>query len=593
MLGDGCLRIKTQWDRLKLIISRILLLPLLPVLNWGPATHPLINRRALERAQVELSEGNRRINPEIVDRLSRQCSAYIWGGNSADVISVYHFSSGGSSIYDYAHNYSPDHARGIPVFGYRLIDEWQEARSGRRNIVYPEREFAIACGWLSHQLADWYTHYAAIDRDGNLLPDVFTVPDGEYVFPGYASSHRIFGACFLPEILALYSQIDHAILELAHDMLLLADKGRQQNNRVELFNTYYRDGVGYNLLTATSERYQGVAARIPLEHIERLRTEFNLVIRGLHVATELVSHLNPTLLQTLHSSIDPLVIDKPDYISLAVEKVFDHLFCKSFAEISDFARRVDCRPGPRAPKINVREPGRSGTVLFGLLRRIGEYLVPELLLPLVKDGESINVRFLWGLIDVRANFVRHLARHWGSTSIWELAGKLYPDPALWGFISKLLQGELYSLEAPRTEFRRLLQPLVDFEGPPGLSERELLLWMISKGELRVKVVPGIALDRPSPDKELDPDTLQFWINNYPVDELSDFYRLRSGWDGPKLVLNCEIKGSFGPGHHLMYVNAQDRGGIEARSLEREIHFARLQRLGVQAGIDPVPTRCRK
>jgi hypothetical protein len=560
------LRLKIGWQRLKAVLTRILLLPLLPVLNWGPATHPLINQRALERARAELAKGNSRINPEIVARLSRQREAYIYGGNSTDVISVYHFGSGGSSIYDYAHNYYPDRAGGAPVFGYSLIDEWRRAHTVPNGFVWPEKDFAIACGWLSHQLADWYAHYAAVDRDGNLLPDPLSTPDGEEVFPGYANSHRVFGAYFFPEILALYSKVDHALVELAHDMLILDNKAElRQQNRMELFDNYHENGRIYNLLTAASERYRGVTARIPPEHVARLRHEFNLVIRGLKVFAEQLCHLNPGLLEALRNSIDPAVTGKPDYLSLAVEKIVDELFCKSFEEIAALSKQSLCHPGPGAPGITVREAGRAGTVFFGFLRRLGELL-----------GDSEDCRCLRGLIDLKFLFLKYLAHHWGANRIWELGARVYPNPALWGFLSELFEQKHRDLEGPRAVFRRQLQPAVGFDGPPGLGEPELLRWMVGRGELRVKVVPALALDRPAPEKKLAPESVRFWINNYPVEQLPAFYRLRAEWEGYKLVLKCEIKGNLCPGHHLLHVGAADKGGTEARALEREIHFAQLQ-----------------
>lgn len=558
--------------RLKLILTRLLLLPILPLLGWGPATHPLINIQALQRAQTELKKGNRQINPEIVERLSRQREAYVFGSNSADVISLYHIGSGGSKIYDYAHNYYPDHAKGIPVFGYKLINEWQKAQTGETDFVYPEREFAVACGWLSHQLADWYAHYAAIDRDGKLLINPCTDPDEEHIFPGYSNSHRIFGAYFFREILERYTKIDHAILELAHDMLILAGTDQlARENRVELFNTYYKNGYCYNLLTATSERYRGVVARIPPEEVARLRSEFNLIIRGLKAVTEIVAHKYPSLLDIFGNSLTA-ISQRPDYIALSVEKILKELFCKSFGEIAELARRIECRPGPTAPEITVWEPGRSGTVLFGLLRQLGEVFTPELLVPVVQDDNSLNVRLLWGLVDVRANLIKYLIRQWGAGRAWELAGKLHPDPALWGFVAELFQGRSSDLETARNQFRRLLQPVLVPDGPSGLGEDELLRRMVEKGELRFKAVPGVALDRPSPDKELNPASLRFWVNNYPVGKLPGFYELRTSWDGPKLLLRCAILQNLCQGHHYLYVDVDDVGGAPAYAWRREIYM---------------------
>lgn len=557
------------WSRVKAFLTRVLLFPLLPVLGWGPATHPLLNKWALERAQEERDQGNSRINPEILARLSTHRETYIFGGNSADVISLYHLGSGGISIYDYAHNHHPDYAWGIPVFGYKLIDEWLEAAEGKREVTYPERDFAVACGWLSHQLADWYAHYAAVDRHGELVSSPCIYPDEGEIFSGYSNAHRMLGAWFFPEILALYRLIDHGLIEFAHDVLLLAGaQNLKRHNRVELFNTYSRNGRRHNLLTATSERFQGVTARIPPEHVEVLQKDFNTIIQGQSVLFQLLSHWYPGLLETLRHGIDPAVTQKPDYLRLSVERIVDGLFCKSFAEIRELARRLECQPG--APPIEIRDFGRSGTLLFEIFRRVGEYVTPELITRLIKCENATNLSFLWGLMDVRACLLKQLMHYWSAKQLWGVAHTFYPDPALWGFLAELFGGESRDLDAPRERFRRLLQPAVDFAGPALLSREERLKWMLERGELQVKVVPGVALDRPSPEKELNPVTLRFWINNYPVEELPRFFKLKSRWEGLKLVLRCEVIEPLCPGRHYLYVDVEDNGGTGARSLRREI-----------------------
>lgn len=556
---------------LKAFLTRVLVLPLLPVLGWGPATHPLLNKWALERAREERDRGNGRVNPEILARLSSHRETYFFAGNSADVISLYHLGSGGTSIYDYAHNYHPDHARGIPVFGYTLIDEWLEAARGNREITYPERDFVVACGWLSHQLADWYAHYVPVDRQGGPVLDPATEPDGSEIFSGYSNAHQVLGAWFFPEILALYRLVDHALIEFAHDILLLdSAEHLRRHNRVELFHTYPGKGRRHNLLTAASERFHGVTARIPPEDVEVLKRDFNTLIRGQCVFVELLLHRYPWLVETLRKSIGPAAAQKPDYLELCVAKIVNGLFCKSFAEIKELARRAECRPGTLTPPLEIREFGRSGTAFFDVFRRVGEYLTPELIRRLTTCDGAANLRLLWGLIDVRACLVKELAHYGAARWFWGLAESLYPDPALWGFLEELIGGEAGDLEAPRERFRRLLQPVVDFAGPAGLDEKERLRWMLERGELWVKIVPGVALDRPSPEKGINPVTVRFWINNYPVEELTRFFELDSHWDGLKLMLRCLVREPLCSGRHYLQVNAVDNGGTEARGLRREI-----------------------
>ncbi|MEW6541313.1 MAG: hypothetical protein AB1402_06850 [Bacillota bacterium] len=559
-----------SWSRIRAFLTRVLLIPLLPLLGWGPATHPLLNKWALERAHAERKRGNKKINGEILARLSAHRETYMFAGNSTDVISLDHLKSGGKSIYDYAHNYYPDHAGGSPVFGYQLIDEWREAALGHREITYPERDFAVACGWLSHQLADWYAHYAPIDRQGRLVSETGAAPDGHAVFSGYSNAHRALGAWFLPEILHRYRLIDHALIEFAHDFLLLVGaEPLRRHNRVELFHTYSADGKRRNLLTAASERYQGVTARIWPENVDAWKKDFNSLIRGQLVFVELLLHRNPWLAETVRRSLDPAETGQPDYLELCVAKIVDELFCKSFAEISELARRSECRPGGSTPAVEIREFGRSGTVLFEIFRRVGEYVSPELTRRLTRCEDGANLRLLWGLVDVRACLVRELARHGAARGFWGLAQSVYPDPALWGFLEELMRGA-DDLEAPRERFRRALQPVVELAGPANLNEEERLRRMLEAGELRVQIVPGIALDRPLPEKEINPVTVRFWINNYPVSDLARFFELDSGWDGFRLMLRCLVREPLCSGRHYLYVDAADNAGTEARALRREI-----------------------
>ena len=56
---------------------------------------------------------------------------FIFAGNSADAISMYHILNK-VSMYDYAHNAIPDTYSGCPQFGYALIDEWRQAYNSVR-----------------------------------------------------------------------------------------------------------------------------------------------------------------------------------------------------------------------------------------------------------------------------------------------------------------------------------------------------------------------------------------------------------------------------------------------------------------------------
>ncbi|MHB8927851.1 MAG: hypothetical protein ACYC9Q_09390, partial [Bacillota bacterium] len=177
-----------------------LLMPVLPVIWFGPITHPEINRRALQKAK-ELKAAGGAVNTKLLRVVSQNEEAFVFGGNSADAISTQHVLNG-IAIYDYAHNQIPNSADGSPLFGYRLIAKWLENENGPR--PYPPRELAVACGWLAHQIADFYPHYAPVDSQGALVKAGAT--NGS-PFKGYANSHRVLGTSFYREILDEYTTL--------------------------------------------------------------------------------------------------------------------------------------------------------------------------------------------------------------------------------------------------------------------------------------------------------------------------------------------------------------------------------------------------
>ncbi|HEY3316574.1 MAG TPA: hypothetical protein VGL40_15025 [Bacillota bacterium] len=80
--------------------------------------------------------------------------------------------------------------------------------------VHSPRELAVACGWLAHQIADFYPHYAPVDAQGALVEAGAT--NGS-PFKGYANSHRVLGTSFYSEVLNEYTTLDHGLIEFFHD----------------------------------------------------------------------------------------------------------------------------------------------------------------------------------------------------------------------------------------------------------------------------------------------------------------------------------------------------------------------------------------
>ena len=80
-----------------------------------------------------------------------------------------------------------------------------------------------------------------------------------------------------------YVVIDHALIEFFYDLLALQDYRKElKNNHVEHFSV----AGNHCLLTATSERYIGQAARIPPEKVSEFWKTHNFVISSLAVFSQ-------------------------------------------------------------------------------------------------------------------------------------------------------------------------------------------------------------------------------------------------------------------------------------------------------------------
>ncbi|MBO8129587.1 MAG: hypothetical protein H0Z39_10415 [Peptococcaceae bacterium] len=568
---------------LKFLLLRILILPIFPAFAWGPFTHPVISKKALEKAENELAEGNKNINRDLVERIKKHEEVFLFASNSADAISVYHILSGGLAVYDYAHNHIPDNPCGKPEFGYKLIHEYlKQSENGKSEYTYDEKDLAVACGWLSHQLADWYTQYPAVDTEGELLPDPLSDADGVTSFFGYANSHRVLGPDYHPVILERCTLADHALVELFHDMLILEEHySIVKNNRVELFNIYYTpSGKSYNLLTQTSEQYRGIVSRIPCEDILELRNNFNFIINGIHLFIELLKMLQPSMIKTVYRSLDPRYTGKPDYIVLSINRVVEGLFQKSYDEIAKLAQSsLTCElPTEDHRRIKARNITRAGTILFGAAYQLGKTLSHEAILPLINDKDSLNIKLLWGAIDLRFNFIKHMLRYFIANKLPQLTSSNLPMAALLGFLGELLKGKHDTFEGPRREFRKYLKPLITLPGPADIDDVILMRRMIERGLITVKITPATYRTNPTAplSKQLDPDTLKFRINGYHVSDLPERYELKLDWDNSELIINCRIRKPLCPGYHHIYIEIQDHSGIRSQPLEMEIHIINKQ-----------------
>lgn len=599
-LSCGCIgRLTSRVLRLFRMAARVAaLLPLMPLLAWGPFTHPVICRRALERAENELRRGSKKINRRLVEAAARNRNVFYFAGNSPDAISLNH-DLARLSIYDYSHNYIPDLPTGSPAFGYALIDQWRKGQPGpgtpgapgspcapgapgasvhsaRSGTPYPERDLAVACGWLAHQLADWYPHYAKITAEGKLAPDPLGLGDGGLTFNGYANAHRVFTPSYFPEVLRRYTMAGHGLIELFWDLVHYTERTEPylRRNRMELTAIPGPGGPGDNLLTRTSERFSD-QCRIPPEHLPHLAKDFNDVIAGAGAFLDFLAGDYPDLRDEVLGAFGPGG-GEPDYFELSVEKVVDGLFRQSFEEIEALAQAGLAAAGSRervpggmapgatdVPPVEVREIRTTpGTILFRIFRTIGSALAP-------KPGRS-PLAVLWNrsLLFLDRSLLRLVIRRLRRYLAGAKARTSDYD-ALLVFFTALLSSRRRSLAAARKRFREIVRPVV--------SPRDDLPAMIQAGVLRLTFTPArnfAALKTEQEAKALDLRTLLVRWNGYDVRTRPDLFDFSASFRNndplEELEVTCRFKHDPPPGAHHLFAGVRDLGGVHSRHLDLEI-----------------------
>lgn len=122
------------------------------VYAWGPLTHPLINKIALEKAKDI---------PYALD--IDVLPIYTNAGNAPDIIAFNTVKSllnpsGTDLRFEYAHNMFPQKFEGNPVFGLYMARIAKDDINDLNKSRFNKYDLAKAYGWTSHQLADGITH---------------------------------------------------------------------------------------------------------------------------------------------------------------------------------------------------------------------------------------------------------------------------------------------------------------------------------------------------------------------------------------------------------------------------------------------------
>ncbi len=189
------------------LLAQLLLLPVLPLLMWGPATHLYLNKRAIDKlSQKDLKDDD--VRKVLGDDELKQI--FINAGNSVDLIKANNLRNK-ERFFEYAHNTIPNYFNGDPVMGRYLLEEVSRTDDSAVRM----KMFAWALGWLAHMVSDGFAH--KIPHAG---------------CEGWVNSRRVLGGYYSPEkedesVSVAFARIklymaDHVLAELIVDTLCYA-----------------------------------------------------------------------------------------------------------------------------------------------------------------------------------------------------------------------------------------------------------------------------------------------------------------------------------------------------------------------------------
>ncbi len=553
----------------KLFLQTTMMAVVMPALGWGPFVHPHINRRALEDAQKRANGGDTQINQTTLDLLQKHRDLFIFAANSADAISNHNVIHG-LPIYDYAHNYLPDsNVNGEPRFGYALVDTWKKNRQ-----QFPEEDGVIAYGWLAHQLADWYPHYAHIKQDGTLNPTENAPANESTSFSGYADSHPVFGNDYLRPVLDEQRLINHALIELFWDIMILDSDNVDRyldNNRVELFPK--RDGK--SLITECAKLFGNDYCVIPAEHVGPLRDDFNFVIDGMRILIELMKKARPGLPKLLANSGPATIGYGRDFIERSVNKVVEGVFCVDDSTIGSIVQSL---AKPKAADavtagldIDVHQtPKTIGSVFFRLALQLGmTKFAAELKPVLVDEPRKILGMRIPRRLDPRVRLISEMVKAGGKRL---MTGTSANDPLV-NFLSKLLIDSSATLNDAVGAWQLVAKPAVALGDPKDHRKPELIAKeMLLHNRLNIRICPASRLSdnaTKKDEKAIKDSSLLLRLNGYPLAELAQAGAavLTSNHlnNDPlaELLVECKLNNPLAAGVHHLFVDAQDKSEVWA------------------------------
>lgn len=513
----------------------VLLLPVAPLLGWGPFTHVYTARLAWKKVQDNPGVAAN----DLPERLNGQEEAFWRAAVSADAISTYHVLRG-CALYDYMHNWIPDRADGVPRFGYALIAQCM----GSCPSPY---DLAVSCGWLAHQLADWWAHYAPIGPDG-LPVGTDKGATASPVFAGYANSFRVIGADFYPEVLAHYRVLDHSLTETLYDLLVVfrPDAAALRGYAPALFQPLIQ-----NPLTLTSERWAGTLPRVPPDLVWGIQVEFTRVMRGLIVLYSLLRPFRPVLMEKVDHLLD-FTKASESYLERCADKIVQGLFGVPLEQMAEWAT-VAGRPSPGGLPFAVRElpaPPNPypGSPLFEAASMVGNI------------REEIDTSLLPALAD--------------------LLEVQYP-PSETGLSLRLLASLALNEDEESTLrhlFYQRMPPVITLPGVPPEETADHLAAALEKKEFDLAFVPATRLeggaDPPGHGpKSLDPQSIRVTFNGYEMDRYPAYFRVEKSTQEGRIIWHCRLLRTPREGFHYLWAEARDRSGTPARPFRYQIHLS--------------------
>jgi len=547
-----------MWRKLRLLLVRSLLLPIMPCFMWGPVTHPYIALKAFEKAKKNTSIP---VNQTIIDAIEHHEDAYIYAANSPDAISTNHVLFNIIS-YDYAHNNIPNKPDGTPIFGYRLVakalERLQNAAQSEKE-KYKE-ELAFACGWLTHQISDWVAHYREVEREIR--------PGENWTFHGWANSHQILSPYFHHDILNAKKDTEHALMETFCDAYIMFTDttNRFVPGKVIAYLPTQEDN---NIISLVSETFHDLGcSKIPSKHLKKLREDFEDVIKGIQLGIQFLRHLQPGF----ESVVKEFVENNQMYIDEAIQMVVQNVLCISDEQLLEEVNRVT-NITDSSMSISIVS-ARPESIVHRFAFGIGKALTPDSI-DTIFVSPLFGVKALGPLIKLEFN-VRDILRKELPCILDKLGGRLESTRALLRFAKEMISASEDIIGRARDAYCSELRPITAFDvSSESYDLDDLLEDMIEKRLIKIRFTPAKRTDKDTKKYLLNPATTIIRINGYLRGEEHAPFTVEEEWDDTEEILKCRIhlsESALRSDCLHIFADINDMGGKHSQYIDNQIRI---------------------